>query len=264
MIAHCWRCWIPAALILVSCLRPDSSWSAVRDVIPPGSKGQPYAASRSYVRGAAPGVTRPAQVWFICDPQPGARITIVTLPNQDGQLAFPHIYKDSSNIKELPVHFRLGEPDPGAGQVQWPVDDGKGATGDLHAFNPGMLSDPADAFTPPFTSISIGSDQASCRWVARTRLMGLSRRRTFLVTQGLDGGLEYQTFDYKDATSAKSAQPSLDIKGGRETSAGFGFASNGYTYDLAANAAGGMVRVRKAGRTIATEPLIAWTIAPGR
>ena len=106
--------------------------------------------------------------------------------------------------------------------------------------------------------------------MARTRFMGFSARRSFLITQTPDGGLEYQTFDARDAATARavapdgaprSTTPSLDIKGGEETLDGFVFRNKGYAYavDITAPAA---VRITRDGAPVATEPLIAWTVAP--
>ena len=255
-----------AALVLV-----DLSGQG-RAAVPPGAKGEPYTASRTFVFFRAPGI-KAAQAWFICDATNADRVFIVTIPDAQGRIAFPEFSK-RTDLKVLPRYYRLGTPDPGAGQVHWPVLElAGGQVGDLHAFNPGALDNPLDAFTPTFTSLKYWDLNVSCRWVKRTRLMGYSEHRTFVVSQMADGGLEYQSFDFKDAATAKviepdgaqrTTSPSLDIRGGNEVKDGFQFEHGGFTYDLKGTPADAAITVLKGGRRILREPLIAWTIAPRR
>ena len=165
--------------------------------------------------------------------------------------------------------FRLGAPDPGAGQVYWPLSDASGKqVGDLHAFNPGALGDPKAATTPTFTSIRADAAQWNCRWLEHTRLLGFSRNRVIEITTG-PGGLEYRSFDFKDAARARKVQTggaqqsttaSLDIKGGRRVGGPMQFDSQGYSFRLAASPADARILVVHSGRTILNEPLVAWTI----
>ncbi|MEI9964093.1 MAG: hypothetical protein WDM92_04715 [Caulobacteraceae bacterium] len=102
--------------------------------------------------------------------------------------------------------FRLGQASPGAGQVYWPLQDATGAeAGDLHAFNPGMLTTPADALTPTFVEVKLGGAAMSCRWVAHTRLLAVSARRTLPRDPG--GG-------------RRPDLPDLRLQGRRERQAG--------------------------------------------
>ncbi len=239
---------------------------AAADVAPPGSQGEPFAASRTYV--ADPG---PRQAWFICDALGFNQVFVIGLPDGSSRI---EVLAYDRNTPGAPTRqsFTLGEASPGAGQVYWPLTTGAGMdAGNLHAFNPGALSVPGGATTPTFTSARIGGTEASCRWVARTRLMGFSTRRSFLITQAADGGLEYRTFDARDAGTAKpvapdgaqrSTTPSLDIKGGDETPNGFVFRNKGYAYSMTTGPAGARVDIAKSAAAVASEPLIAWTIAP--
>ena len=229
---------------------------------PPGSAGQPYAAARTFWRAAD--AVRPA--WFICAPLDGADVTVAGLPDGQGRISLAQPLS-----KGPPDSYRLGEPDPGAGQVYWPLSSGGRRVGELHAFNPGMIDNPRDATTPTFTSIRIAGAQWNCRWLARTRIAGFSARRAFVVTQMAGGGFEYRSFDFKDAAKARRIEdqgadqtntPSLDIKGGRATAEGFEFRRGGFIYQVIASPAGGAIRVVDNGRTSVREPLIAWTIAP--
>ncbi len=237
------------------------------DIVPPGSAGEPYAASRTYTTGG--GSAR--QAWIICDGLAAGQAYVVGLPNASASLTVTG-YDKTSTTAPLSQNLTLGAPDPGAGQVYWPLTGPAGvAAGNLHAFNPGALTSPADAFTPTFTSAKIGAAQTSCRWVARTRLMGFSARRTFLITQADDRTLTYQTFDFKDAATAKpvdpdgaqrTSTPTLQIVGGHESATGFSFENNGYTYQVEAGPVGATVTVLKGGQQVQQETLAAWTLAP--
>ena len=234
--------------------------AAAADTVPPGAAGQPYAASRSYLRTR----TGPQQVWFICAPLDGADQTVVGLPLKGQRLWI--VQPLSGEPSEV---YRLGAPDPGAGQIYWPLSEPGGKeVGNLHAFNPGALGDPKAATTPTLTSIRINGAQWNCRWLERTRLLGFSSKRVVEITSG-PGGLEYRTFDYRDTGKAKkvetgsaqqSTTPSLDLKGGRLAAGRMRFESNGYVFLVSASSADARIVVMHAGRSILNEPLVAWTI----
>ena len=279
------RLTVPA-LILVSCSpaqsppasgvpgseAPPPSSSApppapAPDIVPPGAAGEPYAASRTYALDS--GAAR--QAWIICDGLAAGRLYVVGLPNATRGVTVT-TYDKTSTAAPSSQDLTLGQPDPGAGQVYWPLTGTGGAdAGNLHAINPGVLTSPVDAFTPTFTSAKIGAAETSCRWVARTRVMGFSARRTFLITQADDRTLTYQTFDFKDAAKAKPVEPdgaqrtstpTLQIVGGHESAAGFSFENNGYTYQVEAGPAGASVTVLKGGQQVQQEAMNAWTLAP--
>lgn len=233
---------------------------AVSAAAAPGAAGQPYAASRSYLRTHAGA----RQVWFVCSPLDGIDQTVVGLPMAGQRLWIVQpLSGEPSDV------YKLGEPDPGAGQIYWPLSDlGGKAVGQLHAFSPGALGDPTAATTPTFTSIRIAAAQFNCRWLERTRFLGFSSKRVIEVTSGL-GGLEYQSFDYRDAGKAgkvdtgsaqQSTTPSLDIKGGRMWGGRMRFDANGYVFLVSASTADARVVVVHGGRTILNEPMVAWTI----
>jgi|WetSurMetagenome_2_1015567.scaffolds.fasta_scaffold282454_2 hypothetical protein len=244
-----------AALTLLSLASP--SFAAT----PPGFKGQPFERSRAYWRSG--GQVRPA--WFVCAPVDGADMTVVTPPDAKGRITVAQPLSG-----EAPSVYRLGQADPGAGQIYWSLSDERGReVGQIHAVNPGMIDDPKAATIPTVTWIRIAGAQWDCRWLGRTRLMGFTRRRAVMVTEAPGGTLEYRTFDVRDAARLKRIQAggieqtttaSLDLKGGKATASGFEFRNGAYAYDVAASPAGAQITVRKGGKVVTTEPLIAWTI----
>jgi hypothetical protein len=263
-----WTRRAAAALILVIGAAP--AWPAT-DASPPGASGQPYAASRTYDLTGR----EPKQAWFICDGTDSGRLFLVGLPNRARRL--PILVLDKSRRTASSVdEFDLGPPDPGAGQVYWPLTTRRTRdAGNLHAFNPGALGEPSNATTPTFGSIRLRSLHSSCRWVERTRLMGYSARRSFLITQAANGDLVYSTFDFRDAAKAKTlapdgaqrtTTPSLTIAGGKETKDGLVFRNDGYVYTVEAAPPGRPPRadvlVSKGGKLISAEALQAYTVAP--
>ena len=247
-------CWLTAAAVLAL------TGAAAADTLPPGAAGEPYAASRSYLRTRAGA----RQVWFVCAPLDGFDQTVVGLPTAGRVL---QVVQPLSG--EPPQVYKLGAADPGAGQVYWPLSAPAGReAGNLHAFNPGALGDPKAATTPTFTSIRLNTAQWNCRWLEHTRLLGFSGKRVIEITSG-PGGLEYRSFDDKDAARGKkvetggaqqSTTPSLDLKGGRQVGGRMRFESNGYSFLVSASAADARIVVAHAGRTILDEPLVAWTL----
>ncbi len=165
--------------------------------------------------------------------------------------------------------YKLGAPDPGAGQVYWPLSDTAGKqVGALHAFNPAVLGEGTWATTPTFTSIRIAGAQLNCRWLQRTRLLGFTSKRVIEITSG-PAGLEYQSFDYRDAgksrkvdvgSAQQSTTPSLDLKHGRMMGGAMRFEGNGYAFQVTASARDARIVVTQRGKTVLNEPLIAWTI----
>ena len=232
---------------------------AAADTAPPGSSGEPYAASRSYLR-TSHGVQ---QIWFVCAPLDGTDQTVVGLPDKASKVRITQpLSAGAASV------FKLGRADPGAGQIYWALSDASGKeVGDLHAFNTGVFGDPVVATTPTFLEVRANAAQWSCRWIERTTLLGFSAKRVFEIFSG-GGATHYQTFDFKDAGAQKRVKggvqdtttPSLDITGGYWINDRLHFENQGYAYDITMTPKDARVEVSKAGRRISNEPLIAWTL----
>ena len=234
--------------------------TAAADTVPPGAAGEPFARSRSYLRTH----TGAQQVWFVCSALDGFDQTVVGLPMKGGKLWIAQpLTGEPSDV------YKLGRPDPGAGQVYWPLSDSAGKpVGALHAFNPGVLGEGRYATTPPFISIRANAAQLNCRWLEHTRLLGFSGKRVIEIFSG-PNGLEYQSFDKRDAgrsrkvdvgSAQQSTTPSLDLKHGRMAGGVMRFEGNGYVFQITASARDASIVVTQRGKTVLNEPLIAWTI----
>ncbi|MBB6096774.1 hypothetical protein HNR42_000186 [Deinobacterium chartae] len=236
----------------------------------------PSATSRSYLE--ADGSLQP--VWFICDAVNAPTVAVVGQPDGARRTRIT-VYSKSRPGTHGYNTYTVGPADPGAGQVYYSLrlraEDA--SSGDyLHAFNPGMFDPPGAALTPTFTSVRLGGDTLACRWVANTRLMGFTTRRSVLVTETAPGVLTYETFDFGDAATAKQLQPdgvqqtstpSLRIEGGtrRITPALeiFTFSNAGYTYQVQVARQGqpaqASLTVSYGGRALQTERLTGYTYA---
>jgi hypothetical protein len=122
--------------------------------------------------------------------------------------------------------------------------------------------------------VRINSQDYSCRWLARTRFAGFTRRRSIFITQDADGDVIYQTFDFTDAAAPvdlgggqRSTIFSVEVRDGKESAAPdgqtFAFENNGYRYEISApNAGEGRLRVLRDGRELLSEPFIAFQTGP--
>lgn len=239
---------------------------------PPGFTGAPYAASRTFfkLQGRYP------SAWFICDGIDRPVAMIVGLPDVAGNLTIITLDKTRPGHHGQ-ASFKVGSPDPGAGQIYWPLTGAGGAeAGYLRAFNPGMIDDPKSATTATFTEIKIGDVVTSCRWTPHAVVQALGAHRSYLVTREA-GQLVYRTFNYDQAAAVRplpdpgptrTTAPSLEIHGGAEAATKarrlYIFENEGYRYTVEvgelANPHGGVL-VTKADRQVGAEPFEAYTIA---
>lgn len=229
------------------------------------------AADRSTTKVALPGMDKTA--WFLCDVLNAPAAVIVGKPGPDGKAAIALVSKDGTAPPVVKL-YGIGHADPGAGQMYWPLTRWGKEAGNLHAFNPGM-ADPGAVTTPSFTSMRLGSAQYECRWLAHTRLIGIGAKRSFVVREGRNGKLVYESFDYgatrppqRPDGVQRTTVPSTHVEPGIETSDGKGgtlmrFARRGYFYLVHLPAAGqAWVQVTRGGKSLSREPLLAWTFAP--
>jgi hypothetical protein len=272
VLAACGRSQAPEARPSAAPPAPASAEAAPppQSAAPPGFAGAPYAASRTFFKLQ----DHYPPAWFLCDGIDRPAAMIVGLPDAAGNIAVISLDKTRPG-HHTQASFRLGAPDPGAGQVYWPLSTAGGVdAGYLRAFNPGMIDDPASATTATFTEIKLGEAVTSCRWRPDILVQALGARRSYLVSREA-GQLVYRTFNYDqaavsqplpDSGAQRTTAPSLEIRGGTETRTATGrlyvFENEGYRYTVEIDADHrGAVMVVKAGRQIAIEPFQAYTAA---
>jgi hypothetical protein len=160
---------------------------------------------KSYVQIG--GKVRPAFAW--CD----APETVIALTTpQSGQATLAVRDKGQSNL--LPPNTfpaTVGDPDPGAGQIYFPLTWKNGAStvkGSLHTSNIKNVQDPAYRMTH-INEFRLSDIQHRCRFVPQAAFMGATNKRTVIVW---DNG---KTATY--ATRNFDGTPGVSVTGGRKT-----------------------------------------------
>lgn len=156
-------------------------------------------------------------------------------------------------------------------QLQYPLMLAGRPAGDLHFVQPAVLADPAAAWTPTFSSVTLGTRRLECRWSAKTLFLGIDARRSFQVTRE-GGGIVYRSFDaarrgavVEGAGFGRSNVATLTIRGGVQDRAGgatrFRFANRDYGYAvLVPDRGAARVVVTRGGRMVQSETLLGYTL----
>jgi len=228
-------------------------------------------------------------LFALCDALESPNIVVVTLPDTARKVQV-YTYAKKATGEYSFLNYALGNADPGAGNIYYPLTprDGKPIPKDaaytLRQVNAGVLEDPTLALTPTWTSVKTREVSSSCRFETNTRLMGFSSKRSYLVTETPQGELRYQTFDFSSAATIQKAQkvegvginrsstPSLSLEGGSKqvtpTEQIFLFANQGYTYTVSVarlgQPAGARVSVTSGGKTLVNEVLTGYVYSERR
>ena len=173
----------------------------------------------------APGARQaeaPRPTWFICD---AIDAPVLLVFERDGATARVAQYEKPSGAIVQRTAYEIGNREGAAGSVYTTLMQNGVEAGAIRQVNPGMLETPAAAYTTPFTSVRLGAQEVSCRWMPRTRLMGFTGRRTIVVSEDADGDLLYTSYDFASAAAAqqielsdngRSTSFSLEARDGRE------------------------------------------------
>jgi hypothetical protein len=167
-----------------------------------------------------------------------------------------------------------GNPDGAAGSIYTPIMVEGSEAGFVRNINPGMLETPGSAYTLPVTSVKFRNAEADCRWLPRTRFIGVTDKRSLVVHEDADGDLVYTTFDFSDGASrtpielsenGRSTTFSAEIRGGEEYVAPgqtlFSFRAPGaYEYRVLVDSQGPRIEVWRDGAIALSEPFIAYQL----
>jgi hypothetical protein len=229
------------------------------------------APPRADLREARPAAPAP---WFICDGIDQPFVFIFADDPADARARLFQIDKTSGETV-FDAEVGLGPQEGAAGSVYTQILHEGANAGAIRQINPGVLETPGSAYTTPIVSVSFGNVAAACRWLPRTRLLGVTERRSLVVHEDADGDLIYTSFDFADAANrapielsenGRSTAFSAEVRGGEESvspdGAVFSFATAGdYAYRVTANGDGaGRVSVLRHGETILDEPFIAFQL----
>jgi hypothetical protein len=214
------------------------------------------------------------RVWFICD---GVDAPTLFVFEQDGDAVRMSEYDKPNGAIVTREDYSLGEPDGAAGNIYTSLLLSGAEVGAIRETNPGMLETPAAAYTPRITEVRLGERVVTCRWLPRTRLFGVTGRRSFVVHEDADGDLIYTTFDF----AAPATQPielsengvstpfSVEARGGQEMTRPDGVAfqfqtPDGYAYAIVGRRNGsGALAVTRNGEPLQAEEIVAFQLADG-
>ena len=208
--------------------------------------------------------------WFICD---GVDAPALLLLHRDGNTVRVAEYDKPNGALVDRYDYALAEPEGAAGSVYFGLQRDGADAGHARHINPGMLETPGAAYTTPFTSVQLGARSVSCRWLPRTRVLGFTGRRSFVIHEDQDGDLIYTTYDFADAATAQAIDLSdnahtttfsAEVRNGQEMMSAEGVtyrfeAGEGFSYIVRLPRGGaGQLDVMRDGASVQSEPLIAF------
>jgi hypothetical protein len=208
--------------------------------------------------------------WFICDSiNSGAVMVFDRNPSGDVRVAE---YQKSDGTLIQRIGYFVGDEDGAAGSVNTELVRDQGSDGSVRLTNAGMLEDPATAYTPRFVSTTLDGRDVQCRWLPRTRVIGFTARRSFVVHEDASGALIYTAYTFSDAgnaraqdgaENARTTASSLELTGGvagqTPEATTYTFETQGFRYVLSLNRDGtGGLDVTRDGAPLSNEPLIGY------
>ena len=212
----------------------------------------------------------PSNAWFICDGIDAPTILVFKQTSPTATTATMIQYdKTARGAAAAPVTYTLGEGDGAAGSLFTPLLLNGQDAGHIRQINEGMLETPGSAYTTVYSSVTLGDKEVECRWMPRTRLIGFSDRRSFVINEDKDGDLIYTTYDFSRPASAPidisenghTNTFSAEVRGGSEhASPGgieFRFEKNGYRYVVTGQTGQAQVQVFHGDQLMQTEPMLA-------
>ena len=208
--------------------------------------------------------------WFICDAL-NSPAMIVFDRNASGDVRVAEYQKSDGSIVQRIGYF-VGDEDGAAGSVNTELVRDQGSDGWVRLTNAGMLETPASAYTPRFVSTTLDGRDIQCRWLPRTRVIGFSTRRSFVVHEDASGALTYTAYNFSDAggarvqdgaENARTTASSLEITGGvagqTPDATTYTFETQGFRYVVLLNRDGtGAIDVQRDGAPLTNEPLIGY------
>jgi hypothetical protein len=177
--------------------------------------------------------------WFICDALNAPTTVLAARPVASGEVNI--VVRDKGGAKPAALtKYMLGAPQSAAGATTRTLSKDGAAVGYVKTLDPASVPDPAGITTPPVVEVKLGEATLNCRWLARTRLVGLTTKRTVVVTEEKDGPV-YRTFEFSDAAKAqpvtpdaaqRSTTPSLEIRNGKPFGDDYGFGEGPTSYSV--------------------------------
>ena len=208
--------------------------------------------------------------WFICDAINFPAVLVFERTNQDVRVAE---YDKPNGAITQRIGYFIGTEEGAAGSLYTELVRDEGSDGQIRQINPGVLENPGAAYTLPFSSIRLDGRDIDCRWMPRTRVLGFTGRRSFVVYEDTSGDLIYTSYNFADAANARpielsengrSTTPfSVEVRNGQEAQTpqalAYTFETQGFRYVLNLNRDGtGSLDVSRDGVALQSEPLIGY------
>lgn len=162
------------------------------------------------------------ETWFICD---AINMPAVLVFERDGGVVRVAQYDKPNGALVQRSEYQLGAEEGAAGSVYLTLMQNGAEAGAIRRINSGVMETPVAAYTTPFTSVRLGESEAQCRWLPRTRVMGVTGKRTIVLHEDGDGDLIYTTYDFAAAPTARPVELaenartttfSAEVRGGEE------------------------------------------------
>ena len=208
--------------------------------------------------------------WFICDAINAPALFVFDRVNADVRVA--EYDKPDGAIVQRQGYF-VGDEEGAAGSVMTELVRDDGVDGAIRQVNPGMLATPGSAYTLPFASVRLDGRDINCRWMPRTRVMGFTGRRSFVVYEDQSGDLIYAAYNFVDAANARPVELtengrtttpfSVEVRNGTEAQTpqalAYTFETQGFRYVVTLNRDGtGALDVFRDGVALQSEPLVGY------
>lgn len=179
--------------------------------------GQSRAPEPAPETAPATGVVapRPGAVALLCDAINEPTVLTATEPDATGVFVLNEYSKTTNGDLTRTRRARWGQEEGAAGSRIRPINDESGAPiANVRWLNEGMLEEPSEAYTAPLAGVQLeGGASLDCRWYARTRVLGFTGQRSFVVAEDADGDLIYRSFDFSNAARAQR----LELDGAQRT-----------------------------------------------
>jgi len=214
-------------------------------------------------------IVRVPPPWFICDAT--NMPAILVFDRTGGNVRVAEYDKPNGAIVQRMGYF-VGEEEGAAGSVITELVRDEGSDGSIRQINPGMLETPGSAYTLPFTSVRLDGRDIQCRWMPRTRVIGFTGRRSFVVHEDASGDLIYTAYNFVDAASARQIDQSengrttnfsVEVREGTEEQTPqaltYSFETQGFRYVVTVNRDGtGTLDAFQNGTPLQSEPLTSY------
>lgn len=216
---------------------------------------------------------------YLCDGVDARRVKLITTPDARGLSALWTYAKPDFRTTSTTV--RLGDEDPGAGQIHRELRRPDGTViGSVHSNNPGVRGDASVTTLPTLSGITDVDGTTRCRWMARGRVLLVDARRSVLVTLEADGSYTYRSFDHArpgavvDTPAAITSTPTVTVAGGRLVASDepgretYAFRKAPWEYRVTASAdnrsPGATLTVLRDGKAVQTSTAAAYQMAARR